>query len=95
MNFPSILRKSCLMYRDNVAITFGDRRQTYAELGDRACRLANALSDLGLRPGDRVAVLADNQLETRRRNVELRAPHHERAREGHDPGRAGARPARP
>ena len=64
MNFSSILRKSCLMYRDNVAITFGDRRQTYAELGDRACRLANALSDLGLRPGDRVAVLADNQLET-------------------------------
>jgi acyl-CoA synthetase (AMP-forming)/AMP-acid ligase II len=64
MNFSSLLRKSVLMYRDNVVVTIGDRRQTYAELGDRAARLANALLDLGLRPGDRVAVLADNQLET-------------------------------
>jgi acyl-CoA synthetase (AMP-forming)/AMP-acid ligase II len=64
MDFASILAKSVLMYRDNVAVTFEGRRQTYAELGDRACRLANGLADLGLRPGDRVAVLADNQLET-------------------------------
>jgi acyl-CoA synthetase (AMP-forming)/AMP-acid ligase II len=64
MNFGSILRRSCVMFRDNVAVTCGDRQQTYAELGERACRLANALAELGLEPGDRVAVLADNQLET-------------------------------
>jgi len=64
MDFASILAKSVLMYRDNVAVTFDGRRQTYGELGDRASRLANGLADLGLQPGDRVAVLADNQLET-------------------------------
>lgn len=63
MNFASILAKSCLMYRDNVAATFEGRHQTYAELGERANRLANALADLGLEPGDRVAVLGDNNLE--------------------------------
>jgi acyl-CoA synthetase (AMP-forming)/AMP-acid ligase II len=63
MDVASILRKSCLMYRDNVAVTFEGRIQTYAQMWERACRLANALSDLGLFPGDRVAVLADNQLE--------------------------------
>jgi acyl-CoA synthetase (AMP-forming)/AMP-acid ligase II len=63
VNFASILRKSCVMYRDNVAISFEGSAQTYAQLGERACRLANALLELGLIPGDRVAVLADNQLE--------------------------------
>jgi acyl-CoA synthetase (AMP-forming)/AMP-acid ligase II len=63
MDISSLLTKSCLMYRDNVAVTFAGRSQTYAELGDRAGRLANALSDLGLEPGDRVAVLGDNNLE--------------------------------
>jgi acyl-CoA synthetase (AMP-forming)/AMP-acid ligase II len=64
MDFASILAKSVVMYRDNVAVSFEGRQQTYAELGDRASRLANGLADLGLEPGDRVAVLADNQLET-------------------------------
>ena len=63
MDFASILRKSSVMYRDNVAIRFEGSEQTYAQLWDRACRLANALLDLGLSPGDRVAVLADNGLE--------------------------------
>lgn len=35
-------------------------RLTYAELFDRACRLAGALIDLGVRPGDRVAALCVN-----------------------------------
>ncbi|HEY5856323.1 MAG TPA: AMP-binding protein [Aldersonia sp.] len=64
MEIASIIRKSCSLYRGNVAVTFEGRNQTYAELSDRACRLANVLLGLGLQPGDRVAVLADNQLET-------------------------------
>lgn len=64
MDFGSILRKSCRMYRHNAAVTFGQQHQTYAQLWERACRLANALRDLGLEPGDRVAVLGNNQLET-------------------------------
>jgi hypothetical protein len=43
MDFPAILRKSCRMYRDNVVVTFAGRNQTYAQLWDRLCRLANAL----------------------------------------------------
>ncbi|MEK6443925.1 class I adenylate-forming enzyme family protein [Pseudonocardia sp. T1-2H] len=64
MDFGSILRKSCRVYQHNVAVTFEQQHQTYAQLWERACRLANALRDLGLEPGDRVAVLGDNQLET-------------------------------
>jgi fatty-acyl-CoA synthase len=42
----------------------GDRRVTYAEFAGRAHRLAYALrSDLGCRPGDRVAYLCGNTLE--------------------------------
>ena len=40
-----------------------ERSLTYAEWNDRACRLANALTGLGLAKGDRVAVLAYNRLE--------------------------------
>ena len=40
-----------------------DRTLTFSGWNDRACRLANALLGLGLRKGDRVAVLAYNSLE--------------------------------
>jgi acyl-CoA synthetase (AMP-forming)/AMP-acid ligase II len=64
MDFPSLLRKSCRMYRDNIVATFEGSHQTYAQLMERSCRLANALAGLGLRPGDRVALLSDNRLES-------------------------------
>lgn len=40
-----------------------ERRLTFAEWNDRACRLANALTGLGLVKGDRIAVLAFNRVE--------------------------------
>jgi len=52
------------MYRDNLIVTFEDHTQTYGQLWDRSCRLANALLDLGVRPGDRVGVLTDNRPES-------------------------------
>ena len=44
----------------DIAITFRDERIRYEELADRITRLANALSDRGVRAGDRVAYLGNN-----------------------------------
>jgi fatty-acyl-CoA synthase len=43
------------------AITFEGTTQTFGELDDRIRRLATALRDGGIRPGDRVAFLGHNQ----------------------------------
>jgi acyl-CoA synthetase (AMP-forming)/AMP-acid ligase II/ABC-type branched-subunit amino acid transport system permease subunit len=64
MDFPSLLRKSCRMHRDNRVATFEGHHQTYGQLWERSCRLANALHSLGVQPGDRVALLGDNRLES-------------------------------
>jgi len=45
------------------AVTFAGRTTTYAELHDRAGRLAAVLRDRGVRTGDRVAILALNRTE--------------------------------
>jgi acyl-CoA synthetase (AMP-forming)/AMP-acid ligase II len=42
------------------AIIFGERRTTFAELGERAARLAGALQQAGMGQGDRVAMMALN-----------------------------------
>jgi len=46
-----------------IALVDGARRRTYAELDARASRLAGALLRLGLRPGERVAVVQENCIE--------------------------------
>ncbi|MCA8297953.1 long-chain-fatty-acid--CoA ligase [Burkholderia sp. AU30198] len=43
-----------------IATVFGERRRTFAELGERVSRLASALQTLGLDAGGRVAMLALN-----------------------------------
>ena len=43
-----------------VAVIDGERSFTYAEFADRCTRLAAGLSALGIRPGDRVALLCAN-----------------------------------
>ncbi|CAB3392982.1 conserved protein of unknown function [Kyrpidia spormannii] len=48
---------------EKVAIVCGDHRWTYRSLNRRVNRLANALNDLGVREGDRVAVLLPNGSE--------------------------------
>ncbi len=54
------LRRSARLWSNKIAAIDGDRRLTYAQLNDRVNRLANALIDLGLEPGDRVGVLMLN-----------------------------------
>jgi acyl-CoA synthetase (AMP-forming)/AMP-acid ligase II len=50
-------------YGRRVAVVDGDRSATYADVAERASRLAHALEAQGCRPGDRVALLAQNCLE--------------------------------
>jgi acyl-CoA synthetase (AMP-forming)/AMP-acid ligase II len=64
MDPASIIRRASTMYPNNVAVSFEGRDQSYAELFDRACRLANLLRSYGAQPGDRIAVLGDNAFET-------------------------------
>lgn len=47
---------------DRPAIWFGDRWYRYGELNERATRLANRLHQLGIAPGERVSIFADNHL---------------------------------
>lgn len=63
MNFGMLMRKYVGMYRENPAVICDGRVGTYAELYERSCRLAQALAGLGIAPGDRVALLADNCFE--------------------------------
>jgi fatty-acyl-CoA synthase len=54
------LDRSAAVFADRTAVVDGDLRLTYAEFHDRCLRQAGLLHDLGVRPGDRVAVLAPN-----------------------------------
>lgn len=56
----SFLDRSALVFAERTAVVDGDQSWTYAELGQRAHRLAGMLVGLGVAPGDRVAVLAPN-----------------------------------
>ena len=47
----------------NTALVDGDRSCTHAELGVRSDRLTGALLELGMRPGDRLAVMLANSIE--------------------------------
>jgi len=54
------LSRAVHIYPEHTAVVEGDRRFTYRELSDRVRRLAGVLHQLGVREGDRVAVLAPN-----------------------------------
>ncbi|HYW93131.1 MAG TPA: acyl--CoA ligase family protein [Gammaproteobacteria bacterium] len=56
----AFLERSGRVFADRTAVIDGELRYSYGELLDRAHRLAGALRDLGVGPGDRVAVLAPN-----------------------------------
>ncbi len=55
MNIAHLLEASADRYPDHCALVFEDRRWTYTEWLGRVRRFAQALGDLGIRPGDRVA----------------------------------------
>ncbi len=60
---PHYLDTHALVRPDKTALICGDRSLTYAQLNARARRVANALSTLGVKAGDRVAVMTYNSIE--------------------------------
>jgi acyl-CoA synthetase (AMP-forming)/AMP-acid ligase II len=60
MHLTQGLHRALQATPDGTATVFGDRVRTFAEHGDRISRFAGALRDLGIRGGDRVAILALN-----------------------------------
>lgn len=64
MNIPltplRFLRYAEQQYPGRTAVVCDDKRYSYKEFGDRARRLAGALLQIGVQPGDRVAFLSTN-----------------------------------
>ena len=54
------LDRSALVFGDRTALIDGERSFTYRELRERCRRLAGALAEAGVRPGDRVSTLVPN-----------------------------------
>ncbi len=55
------LERSAAVFREQTAVVDGANRRTYPQMLDRIYRFTHALHELGVTPGDRVAVLAKNQ----------------------------------
>lgn len=60
MHLTSGLHRSVQKHPDKIATVTGERRQTFRQLAQRVAQTAGALQALGLRPGERLSVLAHN-----------------------------------
>ena len=60
MNTSEFLNVASAIVPDRTATVFEGRRLLYSQLQERVNRLANALADLGVGPGDRVAAMQVN-----------------------------------
>lgn len=65
MNIVDFLEKNARIYPKRTAIIYqpNNRRATYLEIKERVYRLANGLIRLGVRKGDRIAIIQDNCFE--------------------------------
>ena len=63
MTIAEWIRRCAVRHAKSLACVDGARRFTYAEFNARANRHANGLAAMGLRKGDRVAVLLNNGVE--------------------------------
>lgn len=62
---PTLINRNLMLYPNRVAIkeVEGNREFTYADIKERANRMGNALYGLGLKKGERVAILSQNSVE--------------------------------
>ncbi len=63
INVGYLLYKRAMLDPNKEALVVGEVRRSYRELNERANRLANAMREMGVKRGDRVAVLALNEPE--------------------------------
>lgn len=63
MNAYLLLNITTSIVPDHEAVTFEDRRYSYEKLTERVGRLASALERDGVKPGDRIGVIATNTPE--------------------------------
>jgi len=59
-NLVDMIEKSVRRFADEVALDFFGATTSYAQLGDQISRVANGLLRLGVKPGDRVALVLPN-----------------------------------
>jgi acyl-CoA synthetase (AMP-forming)/AMP-acid ligase II len=62
VDVPSMMRQATALNADRVAVVHDDLTLTFQQMWTRGVRMANALIELGVRPGDRVGGLEDNNL---------------------------------
>ena len=60
MTIGNLVSRNAIQYPDREALVFEKTRYTWFDLNQRVNRLANALLSLGLKKGDKVAMLAEN-----------------------------------
>ena len=63
MNIAAMLEWSADSFGDRIAYSQGERQLTFSALDERANRFAHGLAELGVKRGDRVAVLVGNRPE--------------------------------
>ena len=63
MNIGTLLSRNARYRPDHIAVVFGPHRLTFCEFNRRVNRLANALLNLEIRKGDKIATLLPNSLE--------------------------------
>jgi len=60
MTMPQALNRTAAQFPDHPALIFLDAKIQYRQLNEMANRFANALVDLGVQPGEKVAMLMPN-----------------------------------
>ena len=63
MIFRDVLHRHTYVYPNEEALVFENTRRTYKQLGSRVHRLTNALIDIGVKKGERIAVLLENCIQ--------------------------------
>jgi len=63
MTLVSCFNKTFETYADKVVVEFGNKKIIFDELNKNSNRIANALKDIGVSKGDRVALYLANNLE--------------------------------